>query len=73
MRFAFAASHCAKVCSCGLSEREKARSRAPQKLALEVALELEHVAEVVGAGEAEAAVDLGRHGVVATVLAERLA
>ena len=27
MRLAFASSHCANVCSCGLSEREKARSR----------------------------------------------
>ena len=30
MRSLFAASHCANVCSCGLSERENARSRAPQ-------------------------------------------
>src|SRR5579885_3121176 len=38
---------------------------------VEVALELEHVAEVFGSGEAEAAIDLGRHFVIAHFPAQR--
>src|SRR5437764_1503361 len=41
------------------------------KLTLEVTVELEHVAEVVGAREAEAAIDGGVDGVVAHLFAER--
>src|SRR5581483_2278783 len=40
---------------------------------LEVALELEHVPEIVGAGKAEAAVGVVRNGVVLNRDAERLA
>src|SRR4051812_30703934 len=40
---------------------------------VEVALELEHVAEVIGPGEPEAPEDLGRDVVVGDVLAERAA
>ena len=71
MRLLFRASHSAKVCSVGFSARATSTLRAPQKMLLEVALELEHVAEIVGAGETEAAVHVGRHVVVAHLLAQR--
>ena len=55
-----------------VERREKREVARAAEVLLEVALELEHVAEVVGAGEAEAAVDLGRHGVVDDLLPEGL-
>ena len=39
----------------------------------EVAFELKHVAQIVGAGKSEAAIDIGRHTVIADFLAQGLA
>lgn len=45
----------------------------PAEIVLEIVLELEHVAEIVGAGETETAKYFGRYGVVADILSQRLA
>ena len=53
MRSAFACSHCANVCRRGLRRRVASTSRGARKSAFEIALVLEHVAQVVGAGKSE--------------------
>ena len=61
----FFASHWSKVWSCGFSCRATSTLRAARHFLFEVAVDLEHVAHLVGAGETEAAVDVGVDGVVA--------
>src|SRR5262245_45679837 len=55
----------------GQRPRERDAPRAAE-IVVKVALELEHVAEFLGARETEAAVDLGRHRVVDDLAAQRL-
>src|SRR5262245_40190888 len=56
----------------GIQAAGKCRIPGAAERFLKVAFELEHVAQVVGAGETEAAVDLRRHVVVAHLPTERL-
>ena len=72
MRLLFWASHVSNVCSEGFKAREDVEVARTAEVLLKVALELEHVAQILGARETKAAVDLGRHVVVAHLLTQRL-
>ena len=62
----------AKSCSSGLSLRDTSIGRAPAVILLEFSLELEHVAEILGARESESAKLLRRDRVVPHRLPEGL-
>ena len=71
MRSLLISNHFRNDFNAGLSARATAGARAAE-VVLEIALELEHISQVIRSGETQTAVNLGIDGAVAHLLAERI-
>jgi len=68
MRLLFLASHASNVNREGFKAREVSRFARAAEILLEIAIELEHIAQILGSRETKAAVDVRRHIVVGAPL-----